>query len=293
MRIDSWIKKNCHSLKGKLIAINGATGDIGKETCFILASLGANLLLLNRNKNKSNLLKEKISERYSDIKVDELFVDLEDFSSVKEVCKKLDKYEIDILILNAGAYKIGKRKTDIGYDNVFQINFISQYYMARKVLEKMKERSSGKIVAVSSIAHNYSKINETDIDFYNNHKASKVYGNSKRFLMFSLYELFKDVKGVELAIVHPGISYTNITSHYPKLVFMLIKYPMKIIFHKPSKACLSVIQGVFDSNEYHTWIGPRIFDIWGYPRQKKLNTCSIVESKKIKEISENIYKTLN
>jgi short-subunit dehydrogenase len=137
MRIEKWISDNCSSLKGKLIAISGASGDLGKEACMILASLGANLLLLNRNKGKSNKLKEEILKRYNDIKIKEVIFDLEKFSDVKNNIDKICGYDIDVLILNAGAYKIERRISDLGYDNVFQINFISQYYIAKKVLEKM------------------------------------------------------------------------------------------------------------------------------------------------------------
>ena len=48
-----------------------------------------------------------------------------------------------------------------------------------------------------------------DIDFSTRKQASKVYGNAKRYLMFSLYELFKNEDKASLAVTHPGISFTN------------------------------------------------------------------------------------
>ena len=147
-------------------------------------------------------------------------------------------------------------------------------------------------MVVGSIAHNYSRIDESDVDFSTRKQASKVYGNAKRYLMFSLFELFKNEDRVSLAITHPGITFTNITSHYPKLIFAIIKHPMKVIFMKPRKAALSLLQGVFEETSYHTWIGPRLFDIWGVPSLKKLRTCSIKESEKIASIADAIYKKL-
>ena len=44
------------------------------------------------------------------------------------------------------------------------------------------EARGGRIVAVSSIAHNYSEIDERDVDFSTRRKASIVYGNAKRYL---------------------------------------------------------------------------------------------------------------
>lgn len=292
MKYINWIKENCSDLKGKLVAITGASGDLGKEVCLYLASLGANLLFINRNKDKSNKLKQEILNKFPNIDINEIIVDLESFYDVKNILDEVDKYSIDILILNAGAYKIERKISDIGYDNVFQINFVSQYYLAKKIIEKMESKGEGKVVVVSSIANNYSKININDIDFKECNKCSKVYGNSKRFLMYSFYELFKEKENIKLSVVHPGISYTNITSHYPKLVFKIIKYPMKIIFSKPNKASLSIIKGVFDDCNYHYWIGPKYFNIWGYPKKRKITSCSINESEIIYKESENIFNKL-
>ena len=107
--------------------------------------------------------------------------------------------------------------------------------------------------------------------------------------MFSLYELFENESEATLSVTHPGITFTNITAHYPKVIFALIKHPMKVIFMKAEKAALSIVKGLFDRTEYHTWYGPRVFDVWGLPSKKKLRTCSTSESARIAEIADNVY----
>ena len=164
--------------------------------------------------------------------------------------------------------------------------------MVKELLPYLREKKDAKVVVVGSIAHNYSKINTSSIDFAENKKCSKVYGNAKRYLMFSLFELFKYEKNVKLSICHPGITYTNITSHYPKIINVIIKYPMKLIFTSAKKASLTTLSGIFDDTQYHSWIGPRVFNIWGYPKKRRLKTVTVVESKRIGEIAENIYKSI-
>jgi hypothetical protein len=66
---------------------------------------------------------------------------------------------------------------------------------------------------------------------------------------------------------------------------------MKIVFIKPRIAALSVLKGLFEATEYHTWIGPRIFDIWGLPIKKSLKTCPQIESAQIAKIAETVYET--
>lgn len=291
MTIKKWLAQNTHSLKGKMVAITGSTGGLGQEICKILAFLGADLLLLDRNEQKSKALELTLKNDFKGINITRVLLDLENIESVKSAVEVLKTLKIDIFIHNAGAYSIERRVCETGLDNVFQINFASPYYIIKQLLPNLKALN-GRVVVVGSIAHNYSKLNENDIDFKLKKQASLVYGNAKRFLMFSLFELFKDERNASLSVVHPGITFTNITAHYPKLVFAIIKHPMKIIFMKPKKACLSIIKGVFKSCLYSEWIGPKVFDIWGFPSCKKLKTCSIKEAQKISQIAENIYKNL-
>lgn len=279
---------NFRTLQGKTIAITGATGGLGKELVFYMARLGASLILLDRNPTKSRELGEFLQQNFKDLEIDYITTDLENFESVKSSANELKKRKIDVFIHNAGAYSIPRRKCDTGYDNVFQINFISPYYIIREILPYLKER----VIIVGSIAHNYSKIRENDIDFSLCEKASKVYGNAKRFLMFSLFEFFKNEEKIKLSVTHPGITFTNITAHYPKLIFMIIKHPMKIIFHSPKKAMLNISEGLFCDCGYNEWIGPRFFNVWGKPKLKKLSTCKQEESQIIASTAEEIYNKL-
>ena len=276
---------------GKIIAITGSTGGLGKEICLKLVSSGESLILLDRNLKKSEEHRKELLTKYPEANIRCVVCDLEDMISVKNAVDTLLEADIDVFIHNAGAYKIPRHKCSTGYDNVYQINFVSPYYMVKKLLPHIREKQ-GRVVAVGSIAHNYSRINENDIDFSSVNACSKVYGNAKRYLMFALWELLKDEKDVHLSIVHPGITVTNITAHYHPLVYAIIKYPMKVIFMKPKKAAQSIIEGLYCECGYLEWIGPSIFDVWGVPKKRVLNTCSASERIKIFQIAENVYEKL-
>lgn len=288
MRTDTWIRKYTSRLDGKTVAITGATGGLGRETCRYLASLGASLILLDRNAERSARLSDSLLAEFPSVSIERIQTDLEDIGSVERATEELKGKEVDVLICNAGAYSIPRRKTDSGYDNVFQINFASPYYMIRALLPSLRERK-GRVVIVGSIAHRYSVSDPSDVDFSTRSSSALVYGNSKRYLMFTLAELLKDEKDVSFACTHPGITFTNITAHYPKFIFAIIKHPMKIIFPKPRRACLSVLRGVFEDCGYCEWIGPRIFGIWGTPKKSRLHSCSPDELRYFAEWNEK-YK---
>ena len=284
-----WLSQNTESLCGKKLAITGSTGGLGRETCIYLAALGASIVLVDRNAKRSAALAKELCERFPFLSVERVECDLSSVSSVKEAAKRLLSMEIDVFIHNAGAYSIPRCISDSGYDNVFTINFIAPYYLIKTLLPSLRERG-GRVVVVGSIAHNYSYIDEGDVDFRGVRAASKVYGNAKRYLTYSLFAL--KGYGDNIAIAHPGIAVTNITSHYPKPVYALIKYPMKLIFMSPKKACLSVLCALFEDCGEREWIGPRFFDVWGKPQIKKLCTASADEAEKIVDIAEKIYEDM-
>ena len=281
-----WLERNTESLVGKTIAVTGSTGGLGKALCAHLAGLGASLVLVDRNAERSLKHKEKLEDEYG-ISVTCVKAELESITQVNTAAELLVKLDIDVLILNAGAYSIPRHTCDTGFDNVFQINYVSQYTLAKKLLPHLKEKK-GKVVAVGSIAHRYSKTDERDVDFSTRKSSALAYGNSKRYLMYSLYELFEDESDATLCIVHPGITLTNITAHYPKFIFAIIKHPMKIIFPSPEKASLCILKGVFDNCKRDEWIGPRIFDIWGYPKKKRLRHITEAERANIALVSRQI-----
>ncbi len=292
MDIKKWLTKNTHDLTGITVAITGSTGGIGEELSTYLASINANLIFLNRDERKSIDLMNKISENYPSIKIEFIKLDLADFNNVKIVTNQLKSYKLDILILNAGVYNVARYRTNIGFDNIFQVNFVSQYYLAKELIPTLKKSNYSKVVAVGSIAHNYSKIDKLDIDFSKKRKPSLVYGNSKRFLMFGLAKLFSKEDKIKFSLVHPGITLTEMTNHYPKAINWLVKIGIKILFPSPKKAVLSILKGLFDTTPNLTWIGPKTFNIWGKPAKTHINTTTTKECQDIDTIASDIYNKL-
>ena len=291
MNLNRWLSKNTKSLEGKYIAISGSTGGIGKSLCRYLAQLGAVLVLLNRNDIKAQRQEEGLKSECPSAKIFRISIDMENLDSVKTAVEELKKLPLYAVIHNAGAYNIPRRKCSTGFDNVFQINFVSPYYITKELLPTLR-KSGGRVIAVGSIAHNYSQTDKKDIDFSTRKAASKAYGNAKRFLMFSLYGLFENEEDAFLSVTHPGITFTNITAHYPKLIFALIKHPMKVIFMSPKTACLSILKGLFETTEDSTWIGPGVFNVWGRPKKQTLKTCDRSEKEFIFSTAEKIYTHL-
>ena len=292
MNTETWIRKYAADLTGKVVAVTGTTGGLGRELCLCLVQLNAHILMLNRNAEKSLALKRELLSRFPDAEMEHIDLDLSDTGSVKEACRRLNARKIDILILNAGVYNIPLTVGKSGYNNIFEVNFISHYCLVKQLLPTLR-KSKGRVVAVGSIAHRFAMLDENDVDFSKRKSASRIYGNSKRFLMFSLYELFHNETDVSMAVVHPGVTLTGMTSHYPQGINGLVKIGVKLLFPAPARAVRSLLSGLYTDCSYHEWIGPGIFDIWGNPKRKKLHSRrpakNSAENEKIYALAEKIY----
>ena len=69
MNIKKWLDRNTSRLDGKRVCISGSTGGLGRELCFYLSRLGAELVLLDRNYKKSLALTEELKRRNPNLKV--------------------------------------------------------------------------------------------------------------------------------------------------------------------------------------------------------------------------------
>ena len=256
------------NLAGKTVAITGTSGGLGYELCRYLIMRGARILQMDRNPQRQLKTKEKIRAEFPNAEIEQLTLDLSSMESVRGACAYLASHIPDVLIHNAGAYAVPRFTTDAGLDNVFQINYAAPYYMTRKLLPSLVAKGC-RVIVVGSIAHTYSHIDESDPEFLKRNRSSLVYGNAKRHLMYAMAALGEE-SGLHISITHPGITPTNITAHYPKWLYVIIKHPMKWIFMPPRKAAFSILAGLNMPTPSGKWFGPRIFGVWGLPHLYRL-----------------------
>lgn len=288
ININQWLQDNTVDLQGRVVAITGAAGGLGRVVTKYLLKANAKIIMLERDVEKMETLSKKLLQEFPQAEIDTIKIDLNQVDSVRDVAMKLVNQRLDYLILNAGVYNVPLTNSELGYNNVFQINFIGQYYLTKLLLPAL-QRTKGKVVAVTSIAHTSVVLNENDLDFTKNAKGTKVYGNSKRFLTFALSELFKDRDDVRLALVHPGVTLTPMTNAKNN---RFITTTMKMIFPKPEVAALNIVYGVFVDINYDEWIGPKTARIWGAPTVTKLPNGTAEERAKMFNLAESACKLM-
>ena len=272
MNVNKYLS-NFQTLNNKTFLITGASGGIGKYIVKHLASMHAHIICANRSETKTLDLKNEILNTQPDAKIDFIPLDLCNTESVKNFILKVKTLKLDYFFHNAGIYNVKRQTTDLGFDNIYQTNCLMPFYITKNLLENFKTNNT-KLLYMGSIAYDYSKINKDDIQFLHCKKINHIYGNSKRVAMFAMAELMKQISDVKFSIVHPGLTLTNMTNHYPKAINWLVKIGLKIVCPPPKKASLPVIYATTHHTNYGEWIGPKIFNIWGAPKIKKFKMPS-------------------
>jgi len=194
----------------KLVVITGTTSGIGKFTAMKYASMGADLLCINRNEEKTIELKTEIEESYA-VKCDYLIADLSKLKDIHAIADQLSKMErpIDVLIHNAGLTLSKQQLTDEGFDLVFVVNYLSSFIINYQLMEKLKNQPNARIVMNNSEGHRFVPwgLSLDDLQWKKKrYTGLKAYGSAKLAQLLSMH-IFKEKfvgSNVTINSMHPG-----------------------------------------------------------------------------------------
>lgn len=209
------VKECQEDFKDKLVVITGATSGIGYHTAREYALHGANLLLINRNEEKSISVCEEIRQEFG-VECDFKIADFVRISDVQNVAYELlnSNLKIDVFIHNAGVYSTKKLFTEDEIELVFQVDYLGSFIFNYILKEKLKAQDSTRIIFVNSEGHRFAilGLRLDDLQWENHHYSGlRSYGTAKLAQLLSMIkfnEFFKD-SGVTINAMHPGSVKTN------------------------------------------------------------------------------------
>ena len=196
--------------KGKLVVMTGATSGFGYAVARKFASKGADLICINRNKERSEALKHEIEGAYK-VKCDYILADFSSMEDTHKAAHRLLEIEkpIDIIIHNAGIYLTKRQITSTGIEKVFMVNYLSSFIMNYILKEKLKSQGKCRIILVNSEGHRFVAwgMRFDDLDWSKRrYSGLKSYGTAKLaelLAMMKFDEYFRG-SGVTINAMHPG-----------------------------------------------------------------------------------------
>ena len=185
------------TFEGKTALVTGASVGIGRAVAMKLAQNGANLVLLDIDYEKLEVLKGELADYNREVLI--FKCDVSDENAVNEAIGAAEEKfgKIDIAVNNAALWKNVSPFLDVPIDlwkKYIDINVMGTVYVCRAVLPKMLENNYGKIVNVASVA-----------GVYGNPKMTH-YSATKGAVISFTKALAKEVadKGIYVNSVSPG-----------------------------------------------------------------------------------------
>jgi len=136
-------------MNNKTILLTGATGGIGAAIAKLMNEQGAMLVLIGRNTNKLNELKEDLGEKHIIIQAD-IASEL-GRRCVAETCENLEQ-GIDVLINNAGIgqFELFEQMTEEQISQIININLTSTLLLTQALLTTLQKQNKAQIINIGS-----------------------------------------------------------------------------------------------------------------------------------------------
>jgi NAD(P)-dependent dehydrogenase (short-subunit alcohol dehydrogenase family) len=219
----------------KTIIVTGSNSGIGKEAALNLAKSGYQVLMLCRDREKSKQAQKEIIAQTGNENVFLIPVDLSDPQSIQAAVETIKtKYpKINVLVNNAGLYKVKRSETKNGVEMTLAVNFLAPFMLSQLLLENLEASGNGRIVNVVSELYKSGSIDFDNLMLKTGYKVGDAYANSKLATVLYTVELAKRTreKGITVNALHPGVLATNAFRDYPKFVVKL----MNLFLEKPQK----------------------------------------------------------
>lgn len=232
-------------MKDKIVLVTGATAGIGRETALGIAKTGATVVLVGRNEAKGAKVVAEIKAKSGNEKLDFLTADLFSIAEIRRVADEFkSKYaRLDVLVNNAGAIFDKCEKTVDGLEKTFALNHISYFLLTDLLLDTIKQSAPARIVSVSSIAHQYGKIDFDNLQSEKKFSAFSSYSNSKLMNVMFTYELARRLAGTNVTAncLHPGgvaSNFADNTGGFLKIMARLFKSTIAISEEKGAETSI-------------------------------------------------------
>jgi len=194
----------------KTILITGATDGIGRETARQLLAQGHRVLLHGRTL-------EWAQQALAALNAATAVPVGGDLAAMREVQALADQVRqhtpvLDVLLHNAGAYEHQRHLTPDGFERTMAVNHFAPFLLTQALLDLAKASPQGRIITVSSIAHQSGQLDLADLTFAHHFDGYAAYATSKLANILFTQALARRLAGTAVTAnaLHPGVIDTKL-----------------------------------------------------------------------------------
>jgi len=238
-------------MNGKRVLVTGATDGIGKVAALELAKMGAEVIIVGRNPQKTERVVNELKIKSGHSNIEMMIADLSSIEQIRGLATEfLAKYDsLDVLLNNAGAMFNTYQQSVDGLEMTFALNHINYFLLTNLLLDTLKktaqEKGEARIVNVSSGAHMQARNGLTLDNLYDESSFSAfgTYGETKLANILFTYELAHQLEGTGVTVnaLHPGFVATSFGHNSSGIMSNLIKIAQRFAARTPEQGAETMI----------------------------------------------------
>lgn len=201
-------------MDGRICVVTGATSGVGYQAAKRFAKGGAHVVMVCRNEEKANQVKDEFVHLYQ-AKIDIVLADLSNFQDVWRAADMIrqDYSRVDVLVNNAGIHYTHRVQNQNGIEMVFAVNHLASFLFTQLLMAKLLTSAPARIIQVNSQGHRFGGLDINDLNWEKRrYKGLQAYGASKVAQLLTVWEFADRLKGsgVTINAMHPGEVKSNI-----------------------------------------------------------------------------------
>jgi NAD(P)-dependent dehydrogenase (short-subunit alcohol dehydrogenase family) len=200
-------------MKGKVVVITGGTSGIGQVAAEKLASMGARIVLVARDRSRADSTLARLRQLGPTLNHTVHIADVSRIGDLRRVANEIAAAEprIDVLLNNAGAMFYDRQVTVDGLERTFATNHMSYFVLTLALRPQLIAAAPSRVVNTASDAHRRAKLDFDDLQCAKKYKAFTAYGRSKLSNILFTRELARKLAGtgVTANCLHPGVVNTR------------------------------------------------------------------------------------
>jgi NAD(P)-dependent dehydrogenase (short-subunit alcohol dehydrogenase family) len=233
------------TMQGKICLITGGTNGIGKSTAQGLARLGATVVIVGRDAQKTRQVVEEIRSATDNENVDSLLADLSSQQEVRRLASEFKrKYsQLHVLLNNAGGTLTPRQLSVDGIEMTLALNHLAYFLLTNLLLDMLEVSAPARIINVSSDAHSRGTIDFDNLQGERSYSSFGPYGNSKLANILFTIELARRLEGTGVTVnaLHPGLTSTGFGKNNPGLLMKIMGVVIPLIARSPEKGAVTSI----------------------------------------------------
>jgi len=207
--LDHWSPPRADVLVGRTVLVTGPTSGLGRQVTDELAALGARIVLVGRNEERLNAVRDALVARHGVDLYPVIVAEMGSLASVRAAAAHVLATEsrLDVLIDNAGAIFPDRTIGPDGIEATLATLVVGPFTLIRDLLPLLDRTAGSRVIAVTSGGQYAQALELVDLQYARStYDGTRAYARAKRAQVSLIREWARRFggAGIQFHSMHPG-----------------------------------------------------------------------------------------